>query len=172
MRLSDGSFLTTPYNKDRKYLESEDIVHIKRGMREMGKKPSRAARLLEEIFATHPEINAVIIAHPPAIMSFAVTDAEFDSRLIPESYISLRDVVRIPYASIQGTAKIFDSKHPVVIVNNQCVIVTGASLLNAYDRLEVLEYSAAAMIAAKDIGEVVYITEDEVKAIEEAFHLD
>ena len=176
VRLSDGSFLTTPYNKDRKYLESEDIVHIKHGMREVGKKPSRAARLLEEIFNTHPEINAVIIAHPPAIMSFAVTDADFDSRLIPESYISLRDVVRLPYASsrldIQGTAKIFDSKHPVVIINNQCVIVTGASLLNAYDRLEVLEYSAAAMIAAKDIGEVVYITEDEVKAIEEAFHLD
>ena len=85
-------------------------------------------------------------------------------------------MVRIPYAAsqldIQGTAKIFDSKHPVVIVNNQCVIVTGASLLNAYDRLEVLEYSAAAMIAAKDIGEVVYITDDEVKAIEKAFHLD
>ena len=176
VRLSDGSFLTTPYNKDRKYLEPEDIVHIKHGMREVGKKPSRAARLLEEIFNTHPEINAVIIAHPPAIMSFAVTDAEFDSRLIPESYISLRDVVRLPYAAsrldIQGTAKIFDSKHPVVIVNNQCVIVTGASLLNAYDRLEVLEYSAAAMIAAKDIGDVVYISDDEVKAIEEAFHLN
>ena len=85
-------------------------------------------------------------------------------------------MVRLPYAAsrldIQGTAKIFDSKHPVVIVNNQCVIVTGASLLNAYDRLEVLEYSAAAMIAAKDIGDVVYITDDEVKAIEEAFHLN
>ena len=155
---------------------TDDIVHIKRGMREMGKKPSRAARLLEQIFETHPDINAVIIAHPPAIMSFAVTDAEFDSRLIPESYISLRNVERVPYAAsrldIPGTAAIFDARHPVVIVNNQCVIVTGASLLNAYDRLEVLEYSAAAMIAAKDIGEVVYITEDEVKAIEEAFHLD
>ena len=45
-------------------------------------------------------------------------------------------------------------------------------LLNAYDRLEVLEYSAAAMIAAKDIGDVVYITDDEVKAIEKAFHLE
>ena len=176
VRLSDGSFLTTPYNKDRKYLEPEDIVHIKHGMREVGKKPSRAARLLQQIFDTHPDINAIIIAHPPAIMSFAVTDAEFDSRLIPESYISLRHVKRLPYAAsrldIAGTSEIFDSKHPVVIVNNQCVIVTGASLLNAYDRLEVLEYSAAAMIAAKDIGEVVYITEDEVKAIEEAFHLD
>ena len=176
MRLSDGSFLTTPYNKDRKYLEPEDIVHIKRGMREVGKRPSRAARLLEQIFDTHPEINAVIIAHPPAIMSFAVTDAEFDSRLIPESYISLRDVKRLPYAAsrldIPGTAAIFDAKHPVVIVNNQCVIVTGASLLNAYDRLEVLEYSAAAMIAAKDIGDVVYITDQEVAEIEKAFHLN
>ena len=52
------------------------------------------------------------------------------------------------------------------------MIVTGATLLNAYDRLEVLEYSAAAMIAAKDIGDVVYITPDEVKAIEKAFHLE
>ena len=176
MRLSDGGFLTTPYNKDRKYLEPDDLVRINHGMREMGKKPSRAARLLEEIFATHPEINAVIIAHPPAIMSFAVTDAAFDSRLIPESYISLRDVVRIPYAAsrldIPGIAKIFSARHPVVIVNNQCVIVTGESLLKAYDKLEVLEYSAAAMIAAKDIGEVVYITDEEVKAIEEAFHLE
>ena len=176
VRLSDGSFLTTPYNKDRKYLEPDDIVHIKHGMREMGKKPSRAARLLGEIFDTHPEINAVIIAHPPAIMSFAVTDAEFDSRTIPESYITLRDVKKIPYAAsrldIGGTAKMFSNKTPVIIVNNQCVIVTGNSLLNAYDRLEVLEYSASAIISSKDIGEIVLITPEEISDIEKAFHLE
>ena len=59
----------------------------------------------------------------------------------------------------------------MVIVNNQCVIVTGNSLLNAFDRLEVLEYSAAAMISARDIGPIVLITPDEVADIEEAFHL-
>ena len=175
VRLSDGSFLTTPYNKDRKYLEPEDLVLIRHGMREVGKFPSRAAKLLDEIFRTHHDINAVIIAHPPGIMSFAVTDAEFDSRLIPESYISLREVRRLPYAAsrldIPGTAAMFSAKTPVVIVSNQCVIVTGASLLNAYDRLEVLEYSASAMISARDIGSVVYITEDEVTAIKKAFNL-
>ena len=31
-RLSDGSFLITPYMKDRKYLEPEDLVRIKNGM--------------------------------------------------------------------------------------------------------------------------------------------
>ena len=175
MRLSDGSFLITPYNKDRKYLEPEDIVRIKNGMCEMGKTPSRAALLHQAIYAEHPDINSVIIAHPPAIMAFAVTDAVFDSRTIPESYISLRDVKRLPYAAsrldISGTAKIFSNKTPVVIVNNQCAIVTGNSLLNAFDRLEVLEYSAAAIISARDIGEIVLITPEEVADIEEAFNL-
>ena len=175
MRLQDDSFLITPYMKDRKYLEPEDIVLIKHGMREMGKQPSRAARLHDEIYKAHPEINAVINAHPPAIMSFAVTDAEFDSRLIPESYISLRQVKRLPYMSshrdIPGTVAAFTEKSPVMIVNNQCVTVAGTSLLNAFDRLEVLEYSAAAMISCRDIGEVVLITPEEVTEIEKAFHL-
>ena len=37
-KLSDGSFIITPYAKDRKYLEPEDLVHVKNGMREAGKK--------------------------------------------------------------------------------------------------------------------------------------
>lgn len=176
MRLSDGSFLITPYNKDRKYMEPEDIVRIKNGMCEMGKVPSRATLLHQAIYEAHPDINSVIIANPPAIMAFAVTDAEFDSRTIPESYISLRDVKRLPYAAsrldVKGTADIFTNKTPVVIVNNQCAIVTGNSLLNAFDRLEVLEYSAAAIISARDIGDIVLITPEEVADIEEAFNLE
>ena len=48
----------------------------------------------------------------------------------------------------------------------------GKTLLNAFDRLEVLEYSAKALIAARDIGPLVKITEPEVQAIREAFHMD
>lgn len=175
MRLSDGSFLITPYMKDRKYLEPEDIVRIKGGMCELGKTPSRSVLLHKEIYETHPEINSVIIAHPPATMAFAITDAEFDSRLIPESYISLRNVRCIPYASstldIPGTAKLFTPSTPVLLQDNQCAIVTGASLLNAFDRLEVLEYSAAAIISARDIGSVVLLSDEEIENVNKAFHL-
>ena len=176
LRLSDGSLLITPYMKDRKYLESEDIVRVKNGMGELGKIPSRSVLLHQKIYETHPEINSVIIAHPPAIMAFAVTGAEFDSRLIPESYISLRNVGRLPYAAstldIEGTAAMFSSHMPVIIVDNQCAIVTGTSLLNAFNRLEILEYSAAAMIAAKDIGKVVLLSDEEIEAVNQAFHLN
>ena len=176
MRLSDGSFLVTPYKLDRKYIEPDDIVRIKNGMCEAGKTPSRATPLLQRIFEEHPEINSVIIAHPPAIMAFAVTDVAFDSRTIPESYIALRDVKRVPYASstldVDGTAKAFSASTPVLIVDNKCAIVAGNTLLNAFDKLEVLEYSAKAIIAARDIGEIVNISDKEVDDIKAAFNLN
>ena len=176
VRLEDGSFLITPYNKDRKYLEPEDIVHIKGGMCEQGKRPSRSVLLHQKIYEKHPEVGSVILAHAPAIMAFAVTDAEFDSRLIPESYLMLQDVKRVPFMAAttdpDGTAAAFDKRTPVLLVDNECVLVAGQTLLNAFDRLEVLEYSAKALIAARDIGPLVKITEPEVQAIREAFHMD
>ena len=60
----------------------------------------------------------------------------------------------------------------MLLVNNECVLATGQTLLNAFDRLEVLEYSAKALIAARDIGPLVKITDEEVKAIRIAFHMD
>ena len=174
-RLSDGSFLITPYMVDRKYIEPQDLVRIKNGMCEAGKTPSRSAMLHQRIYDKHPEIGSVIIAHPPAIMAFACTDAQFDSRTIPESYINLRDVGRVPYGystlNIEETSDMFCSKTPVIIVENQCVIVSGATLLKAFDNLEVMEYSAKAIIATKDIGPLQMISDKEVDDIEEAFNL-
>ena len=44
-RLSDGSFIITPYAKDRKYLEPGDLVRIEGNKKEFGKMPSRSLRL-------------------------------------------------------------------------------------------------------------------------------
>ena len=65
----------------------------------------------------------------------------------------------------------FEENTPIAIIENDCVIVTGSDLLNAFDRLEVAEYSAKAIIAAKDLGSVVAINDDEISEIEDAFHL-
>ncbi len=174
-RLSDGSFIITPYGIDRKYVTAESIVRIKDGMKELGKNPSRSVKLHEEIYKAHPEINSLIIAHPPNIMAFAVSDAEFDSRIIPESYIMLRDIPKLPFGSsfMQPalTAKEISEVTPVVIVENDCVIVAGSSLINAFDRLEVAEFSAKAIIAAHGLGEIVKIDNSEIEKINKAFNL-
>ena len=176
-KLSDGSIIITPYAKDRKYLEPEDLVLInKEGQCEAGKTPSRSILLHEKIYKNDPAIKTVIMAHPPYIMGFAVTDADFDARLIPESYIALKTVRKYPFGSSfmqpDLLAKEISIKNPVVIIENDCIIAAGTSLLNAFDRLEVMEYSAKSLVEVSAIGgKIVKISDDEVKEIEVAFNL-
>lgn len=174
-RLSDDSFLITPYAKDRDYLEPEDLVLIRKGKREAGKFPSRSMKLHAEIYRQHPEIKTVIVAHPPNIMAFAVTDQEFDARLIPESYLQLRTVHKYPFGSTFMEAEELAAKlgadNPVAIIENDCIITTGTSLINAFDKLEVMEYSAKSVIMTPNVGPIVRITDEEVEEIEVAFGL-
>ena len=175
VRLADGSFVITPFNYDRAYLEEDDLARVKAGMKELGKTPSRAVHLHEKIYETHPDIQAILLAHPVHAMAFAVTDAAFDARTIPESYILLRDVKKIPYEEIYTNpdqmAKEFVPSCPAVMVENDCVIVTGGSLLQAFDRLEVMESTAHSIISAQEIGPIVHITDPEIEELKEAFHL-
>ena len=175
-KLSDGSFIITPYAKDREYLEPEDLVLIKDGKCEAGKMPSRSVKLHTALYEKDPDIKTVIVAHPPHIMAFAITDKEFDARLIPESYIALKNVRKYPFGSSfmqpEMLAKEISIKNPVVIIENDCIIAAGTSLLNAFDRLEVMEYSAKSLVEAASLGgEVVKISPEEVKEIEVAFNL-
>ena len=175
VRLSDDSFLITPFGMDRAYLAEDDLVRVKGGMKELGKTPSRAVHLHEVIYKNHPEINAILQAHPLHAMAFAITDAGFDPRTIPESYILLRDIKKLPYnelyADHEVTSKAFDPAHPAMMVENNCVIVTGNSLLQAFDRLEVLESTAHSLINASALGEVDRITDEEVEDLKKAFNL-
>lgn len=175
-RLDENSFVITPYNVDRKYIDVDQLVRIENGRKEAGKTPSRSVLLHKYIYEKHPHVNSIIIAHPFNIMTFAVTDVPFDSRTIPESYILLRDIPKIPFGSSfmqpAMVADLFVPQTPIVLVENDCVIVTGNSLLNAYDRLEVAEFSAKALIAAKSIGDVVEINDQQIDDLKKAFHLD
>jgi L-fuculose-phosphate aldolase len=174
-RVDGDNFIITPYGKDRMYLEPQDLVRIENGMVELDKKPSRATKFHMEIYKQHPEINSIIMAYPPNIMAFAVTDEEFDARLIPESYIALKTVRKFPFgASISDPVKLaaeMTLKNPVAIEENDMLIVVGTSPLNAFDRLEVAEYSAKSVISTKRMCDIVKISPDEIKEIEVAFNL-
>ena len=175
VRLDKDSFLITPYGVDRKYIEPEDIVRIDYNWREAGKRPSRSVSLHKRIYDDHKEINAITVAHPKHLMAFGVTHTPIDSRTIPESYSAMRDIGRVPFGTnITDPGKISDmiSDHsPVVLVENDSVISTGKNLINAFDRLEVAEFTANTIIHAKMIGEIVMISDKEVEDINKAFNL-
>ena len=176
VRLADDSFLITPFGMDRAYLEEDDLVRVKAGMKELNKTPSRAVQFHQQVYEANPGIRAILQAHPVHAMAFAVTDADLDPRTIPESYILLRDIKTIEYEDVykrsREVAQAFGPATPAIMVENDCVIVTGDSLLQAFDRLEVMETTAHSVINSVDLGEIVHITQSEVDDLKKAFHLE
>lgn len=175
-RLSDGSFIITPLHADPAYLEADDLVRIQDGAKEPGKTPDADVLLHQKIYDKNPQIGAIAFAQPVHSMVFAVTDMPFDTRTIPESYILLRDVKRIPfeaaYQNLDDVAAEFDNAHPVLLVENKSVMVTGASMLQVFDRLEVMEMTAASILNAQDLGTIAHIPSGEITALKTAFHLE
>ena len=118
----------------------------------------------------------MLLAHPLHVMAFAVTDAPFDPHTIPESYILLRDTQKADFSEIysdpDAASKLFSARTPAVIFKNDCVVTTGAGLLQAFDRLEVAEATAHSIISARDAGEVVYIKKEELDDLKVAFRLE
>lgn len=171
-----GGFIITPDDEDVLCLTEDMMVRVEGDKCEKGKTPSVFTKIAQRIFDAHDDIDSLTFARPPYIMGFAVTDAEFNSHMIPEGYICLKNTTRHPYGTIeQDPQTIVDTisiKAPIAIVENDCVIVGGTSLLNAYDRLEVLEFGAESLcdIAAMN-GTIVPISPEEIREIEIAFKL-
>lgn len=174
-RLIGDSFLITPTGADRLYINEADIVRIDHSWREAGKRPSRSVLLHKLIYDNHPEIKSIAVAHPLNVMAFGITRSFLDARTIPESYIMMRELKSVPFGTSMTEPKkiseMLSDSSPLVLIENDSLIVTGSSLLNCFDKLEVADFTAKTLISAKKIGEAVRISDKEVADINKAFNL-
>ena len=172
-RVDGDSFLITPYQVDRHALDVEDLVLVRGGRAEAGKRPSRAARVHRAVYEQHPQVGAVLNASPVNVTAFSVTEAPLDSRTIPESYLLLRDVGRVPYGAQfrepEELARAVSPRTPIALLENDGVLVLGASVLEAFDRLEVLEATSEALINSRLIGDVAPMSDEVIDDLKRAF---
>ncbi|SPE29151.1 Class II aldolase/adducin family protein (fragment) [Candidatus Sulfopaludibacter sp. SbA6] len=172
-RVDDSAFLITPYQVDRGTLDVEDLVLIRDGRAEAHKAPSRAAGLHAAIYREHPGVGAVVNAYPVNATAFSVTGAALDCRTIPESYVVVRYVGRAPFGLQFGDgrelAQLISPARPAIILENDGVLVTGADVLEAFDRLEVLESTAEAIINCGAIGSLMPLSGEVTRDLDAAF---
>ena len=147
------------------------------GRREAGKWPDRSVHLHQAIYDRHPDVGCVIIAPAPHITAYALLPDAFDTKTIPECYVMLRHVGKVPfdlvYQAPEQVAERLSRHTPVLIVENEGVLTTGGSILQAFDRLEVSEFSAQSLIdIASKLGEWTPLGERDLRDLEEAFGLE
>jgi L-fuculose-phosphate aldolase len=172
-RVSGDTFVVTPSHVDRRELGIEDLVLVHDGKFLSTQKPSRAAGLHRAIYRAHPEIQAVVNALPLNGTAFCVTEFPLDTRTIPESYLFVRGVSKIPFEEQFGdgaaVAASVGPKNPVALLENNGVLVAGRTILDAFDRLEVLEATAAAIIRSRALGDIKVMGKEVINELEGAF---
>jgi len=173
VRLDEFSFLITPFQVDRGLLDEENLVLVSCGTSEAGKLPSLATGNHEAIYRQHPEVHAVINAYPVNATAFSVTGVPLDTRTIPESYLVLRQIRQVKYGiqfqDYEELARQVSPRQPVAILENDGVLVIGSDILEAYDRLEVLESTAEAILNCRAIGELAPMPEEVTRQLEKTF---
>jgi L-fuculose-phosphate aldolase len=103
-----------------------------------------------------------------------MTAAQLDTRTIPESALVLFEAPKLPFLRlVEDAAEI--AKHlslkqtPVVLIANEGVLVVGRTLLEAFDRLEVLEATAEALLLAKPVGPLVPMPDSAIAELRRVF---
>jgi L-fuculose-phosphate aldolase len=78
----------------------------------------------------------------------------------------------IAYGDPAAVAKLVSPRTPVLLVGSRGVLAAGSDILNAYDRLEVAEFSARSLLDTAVIGPLQPIGAAQIRELEEAFGLN
>ena len=114
---------------------------------------------------------AIVHAHPPMASTFVAARKPINTRLIAEAYAIVGEPEYAPY-ELMGTDKLADSvagcfkKNTLcVLMENHGVLCVGDSLLQAFDRIEVLENTAKINLNIAQLGGGVELNCDQLQEI-------
>ncbi|MBR5025044.1 MAG: class II aldolase/adducin family protein [Victivallales bacterium] len=120
-----------------------------------------------DIYRKRPEIMAIVHAHPVTATAFCASKVKLDTHLTAEAYAILGDPVFIPY-ELMGTPKLAERVSNAMqtaacgLMENHGVITVGKTLLEAFDRLEVLEVAARHSLIVAQLGQASPLTPEQI----------
>jgi L-fuculose-phosphate aldolase len=148
-RVSDDIILLTPSATDKGRMSWKEvgIMNISGENLTSWLKPSIESEMHLSIYRKTDDIRAIIHAHPVFASSFTATRSEIDTKLTAEAAAILGTPVMVSYALMGSpelaravSDKILTSK--ILLLENHGVLTAGSNLLQAFDKIEVLENAA------------------------------
>ena len=177
-RLNENEFLITPTGVSKGYMTPEMIVKVDANGKKLAGtlEPSTEAKVHLGIYKHRPDVNAVIHAHPPYAMVFAITNTALDKYVMPEAICHLGAIPLIPYERPSTTALIdgmipYLPKFNCFLLGNHGTVTVGPDLMNAYFRTEEFEFYAKILYLLMGLGKekINELSRDKVEEVIESF---
>lgn len=170
--LDENNFLVTPYQMPRWDITPANIVKIKNGLREPGKYPDPFFQIQQEILKSSRDYNTLIVSQPIFVMAFAMTHQKINVRTIPESWLLLQDIPLIPFKDFFNKSLInekLNEGYTTMLIQNLGILVAGNSLAEAYDKMEVAEFTAKSVIMTSSLGQAEAINDNQIQDLRKKF---
>ncbi|HWQ22397.1 MAG TPA: class II aldolase/adducin family protein [Clostridia bacterium] len=160
----------TPAGINKGFMTEDDVVVVDmNGTRLRGNgKPSSEGKMHYEIYKLRPDVQAVIHAHPPFAVGFALAHQDLPDDILPEATIVLGHVPCLPYvtpSTIELAREVAQglAHRNAAFMANHGAITVGADLEEAYNRMELLEQTCMSVVYASILGGVHHIPEPEME---------
>jgi L-fuculose-phosphate aldolase len=176
LRLSDELVLITPSATDKGRMRWKEvgIVNIPGDNLTPHLKISIETAMHLSIYKKKKEVRAIVHAHPVFASLFTAIKAKINTNLTAEAKAILGDPVFVPYA-IMGSAALAKiaseniNKSDILLLENHGILATGSNLLQAFDKIEVLENAAKMTLLTEMTGRKKQLSKARIVEIEKLF---
>jgi L-fuculose-phosphate aldolase len=170
-RLGPDRFLITATGVPKGELTPEDLVVVDaQGRPEGGSRPSLEVGLHLAVYRLRPDVQAVVHAHPPTALGFALAGRDLTRPLVPEVVVHLGSVPLAPYAmpgspELEASIASLVPDHQGILLANHGAITLGTSVRQALHRMETLEHLARITLVADVLGGPRPLSAPQVEAL-------
>lgn len=160
-RDKDDTILMTPSGVNKGEVEPEMLVRLSLDAKvlEGDREPTSEKFMHLQFYRERPGVGGVVHGHPAFCTAFAAAHRELPENILPELIATIGHIPLVPYGR-PSSAKLADAlspycrKHNVFLLQNHGATAVGKSILEAYQRLEVVEAYAKTVWAAAALGGV------------------
>ena len=175
LRISGDIIAITPSATDKGRMKWKDvgIMTMKGENLTPDLKPSIEAEMHLSIYRTR-DIKAIVHAHPVFATAFTAMESRINTSLTAEACAILGEPVFVPYA-LMGTKKLANivaesiKKTDILLLENHGILSVGANLLQAFDKIEVLENAARMTVIVEVMGNKKSLSKTRIDEIEKLF---
>ncbi len=176
VKLNEHEYLCTPTGVSKGFMTPEFICKVDENGNVLeaneGFRPSSEIKMHLRIYQKREDVHAVVHAHPMYATTFAIAGQPLMDPIMPEAVIFLGGVPLARYGT-PGTVEVPDSVEPfldqydAVLLENHGALTYSDTLLNAYHKMESVEFYARLLYQTKMIGGPQILSPERVEQLYE-----